>query len=341
MSMDDRRVSHWVRQVARGAVYAGFLFIALLTLSLAVAEGGTTPASAEVSESSQETKPDAEPAEGPLRRRLESRLGSTPEERARLAEEQKRLSTAAKGFGTDPTAIVGFYQLAYGHNTYTNNLTIESAVAIIRLPVTPNFVFQVNMPYLWTDLNQPRGSTMNGTTDLNIRTGGRVFSTRDVTLFIGGDVFFPTASEQRLGTGKYTIGPGALLAAPMPRARSIIYLVAFDYNSVGGDPSRPDIHFTQVQSAINTIWSKNWWTLATMTWDVNWNQEQRTSMELSGQVGYRFDNHWAVFAGPSAGVMGRETLLGNDWGVQAGVRWVFQTPLFSEKLVEELPIQGR
>jgi hypothetical protein len=25
--------------------------------------------------------------------------------------------------------------------------------------------------------------------------------------------------------------------------------------------------------------------------------------------------------------------------VQAGVRWVFQTPLFAEKLVEELPIQ--
>jgi len=280
-----------------------------------------------------------EPAEGPLRRRLEERLGSTPEERASLAEERKRLSAAAKRFGTDPTAIVGFYQLAYGHNTFTNNLTIESAVATIRLPVTPNFVFQVNMPYLWTDLNQPKGSTMNGTSDLNIRTGGRVFANRDVALFIGGDVFFPTASEQRLGTGKYTVGPGAVLAAPLPRASSLLILTAFDYNSVGGDPSRANIHFTQVQLGVNTVWSKNWWTLATMTWDVNWNQEQRTSMELVGQVGYRFDNHWALFAGPSAGVMGRETLLGNDWGVQAGVRWIFNTPLIPERLFEKLPME--
>ena len=265
-------------------------------------------------------------------------MGSTPEERARLAEERKRLSADAKRFGTDPTAIVGFYQLSYGHNAFTNNLTIESAVATIRLPVTPNFVFQVNMPYVWTDLNQPRGSTMNGTSDMNVRAGGRIFSNQDVSLFIGTDAFFPTASEQRLGTGKYTLGPGALLAAPMPRVRSIMYLVAFDYNSVGGDPSRPNIHFTQVQSTINTIWSKNWWTLAVMTWDVNWNHEQRTSMELAGQVGYRFDNHWAVFAGPSAGVMGRETILGQDWGVQAGVRWIYTTPLIPERLFEKLPM---
>ena len=69
-----------------------------------------------------------------------------------------------------------------------------------------------------------------------------------------------------------------------------------------------------------------------MTWDVNWNHERRTSMELQGQVGYRFDNHWAVFAGPSAGVMGRDTALGQDWAVQAGVRWLFKTPLLPEQL---------
>lgn len=74
-----------------------------------------------------------------------------------------------------------------------------------------------------------------------------------------------------------------------------------------------------------------------MTWDVNWNHERRTSMELQGQVGYRFDNHWAVFAGPSAGVMGRDTALGQDWAVQAGVRGLFKTPLLPEQLFKSLP----
>ena len=180
---------------------------------------------------------------------------------------------------------------------------------------------------------------MNGTSDMSVRIGGRLFANEDVALFVGSDVFFPTASEQRLGSGKYTLGPGIGLAAPLPRARSLFFLLAQDYNSVGGDPSRPKIHFTQVQPTINTIWSQHVWTLAGFTWDVNWNHEQRTSMELSGQVGYRFDNHWAVFVGSSAGVMGRETVLGQDWGVQGGVRWIFKTPLIPERLFESLPMQ--
>jgi len=307
--------------------------VGLGTGSLAIAaEKSAGRAEKQAAESPEQQQ---ESAEGPLRRRL---LGATPEERARLDEERKRLSEAAARFGTDPTAIVGYYQLAYGLNTFTNNLRIDSTVATIRLPITPNFLLQVSMPYVWSDPNQPRGSTMNGAGDMSIRAGGRIYANEDVALFIGTDSLFPTASEQQLGSGKYTLGPGAALAAPLPRLRSIFFLLASDYNSVGGDPSRRNIHFTQVQSFINTIWSNHWWTLATMTWDVNWNHEQRTSMVLSGQVGYRFDNHWALFAGPSAGVMGRDTALGLDWGVQAGVRWIFNTPLIPEQFFERLPL---
>ena len=313
-----------------------FCAAGLCTGSLSIAaEKSSGPANEPVVESPEKQQ---EPAEGPLRRRLESRLGSTPEERARLDEERKRLSSAAKRFGTDPTAIVGYHQLAYGHNTFTNNLRLDNATATIRVPITPNLLFQVNMPYSWADLNQPRGFTTNGTSDMTIRTGGRIFANEDVALLVGTDARFPTASEKQLGLGKYTLGPGAGMAVPLPRVRSLFFLQASDNFSIGGDPSRPDIHFTNVQSFVNTIWSNNWWTLAGMNWDLNWNQGRRTAMELSGQVGYRFDNHWAVFAGPSAGVMGRDTILGQDWGVQAGVRWIFNTPLIPERMIESLPV---
>ena len=45
---------------------------------------------------------------GPLQSLLQ---GATPEEHARLEEERKRISAAARAFGTDPTAINGYYQL--------------------------------------------------------------------------------------------------------------------------------------------------------------------------------------------------------------------------------------
>lgn len=172
---------------------------------------------------------------------------------------------------------------------------------------------------------------------MTMRTGGRIYSSENAALFIGADASSPTASEQRLGTGKYTIGPGAGLAAPLPRMRSLFLLVAVDYSSIGGDPSRADRHFTQVQSTVNTIWSDRWWSLAVMTWNIDWNNDRRTAMNLLGEGGYRFDNHWNLFAGPGVGVVRRDTPFGLDWTVQAGVRWVFQTPIFSEQIFESFP----
>jgi len=344
--MDDRRILHWEYQAARRGANAGFLFIALVTLSLAVAEGDTTPAAAAASESSEETKPDAESKEG-KRRPLQTLLqGATPEEHERLQAERTRLSATAKSFGTDPTAIVGWYQLNYGHSTRTadrvRNLRIDSATADVRVPITPNFLVRASIPYLWANLDQqPGGFTTNGASDMNLRFGGRLYASEDVALFIGTDVVFPTGSNDRLSTGKYTLGPGGAVAVPLPRARSLFFTVISDFSSVGGDPSRRDIHFTRVQSAFNTIWSERWWSQAIMTWDVDWTNKGMTAMNLLGEVGHRFDKHWNVFAGPGVGVVGKESPFGLDWTVQAGVRWVFQTPLFSEKLVEELPIEGR
>ena len=71
----------------------------------------------------------SEPTQGE-RGLMPSLLGATPEEQSRLTEERKRLSTIAAANGTDPTAIVGFRQLAYGRTTFTNNLRLDTATAI-------------------------------------------------------------------------------------------------------------------------------------------------------------------------------------------------------------------
>jgi hypothetical protein len=296
-----------------------------------------TPAAAATSESGGDTKPEAESKEGergPLRSLLQ---GATPEEHARLEEERKRISAAAKAFGTDPTAINGYYQLNYGNSSFTNNLRTNTMAAEVRLPITPNWLLRVTVPYVWADLDQPRGFTTNGASDTLIRTGGRLYASPNVALFVGADFTFPTGSNDRLSTGKYTVGPGVSVAVPLARLRSLFITLIQDFNSVGGDPSRRDIHFMQVQSAVNTIWTERWWTTASMTWDMDWNNNRKTTMNLLGEVGHRFDDHWNVYAGPGVGVVGRDTFLGLDWTVQAGVRWVFQTPIFSEQIFESFP----
>lgn len=322
----------------------GRILIALCILS-AVGFGGSSISIAVEQSSGRAEEPverppekQPEPPRGPLRR-LESRvLGATPEERERLEEERKRLSAEAKAFGTDPTAINGYYELTYGHSSFTNNLRLDTATAEARLPITPNWLVRVTMPYVWADLNQPRGFTTNGTSDLLVRTGGRLYASPNVALFVGTDVLFPTGSNDRLSTGKYILGPAVAVAVPLARLRSLFFTLVQDQKSVGGDPSRANLHFAQVQSSVNTIWSHRWYTTVSMLWAMDWEHNRKTTMNLQGEIGHRIDKHWTVFAGPGMGVLGKDTVLGLDWTVQAGVRWVFMTPLISERLVESLPV---
>ncbi|HXX75792.1 MAG TPA: hypothetical protein VEI50_11725 [Nitrospiraceae bacterium] len=284
-------------------------------------------------------EPPEEPPPPEDRRLFSGLQGATPEERARLTAERKRLSEAASAFGTDPTAIIGYYQLTYGHSQFTLGQRLDTATAVIRLPVTPNFGVQATVPYVWAD-QQRQGFPTNGLSDTVVRVGGRVYASEYVAVFLGTDVLFPTASPDRLGTGKYTLGPGGVLAAPLARVRSMFYLLVQDYSSVGGDPSRTDLHFLQVQGTINTIWSDHWWTSVQGTWNNDWNTHRPTASNVVGQIGYRFDNHWNVFAGPGVGITGDNTPLGLDWTVQAGIRWVFRTPLIPERLFKGLPKEG-
>ena len=340
LSRDRRPFQPVMSILEAGSVGLLVVLSLLLPVEVAATEAGPiTKAQAQDDPGTEPAKEPPEPSKGPLRQRLEERLyGATPEERAQLSEERKRISEAAAAFGTDPTAIIGYYQAGYAKYAFTNGARLDTATAVIRLPVTPNFLFQVTMPYWWADPNQPKGSTVNGTSDMTVRIGSRLYSSENIALLIGGDASFPTSSsEKQLGTGKYTVGPGGAVAVPMPRLQSLWITLVQDFNSVGGDPSRNNIHFMQVQSAINTIWSEHWWTQAIMTWDMDWNNNRKTTMNLLWEVGHRFDNHWNVFAGPGIGVVGRDTFLGLDWTMQAGVRWVFRTPLIPERVFKSLP----
>jgi hypothetical protein len=331
--MNDRSLAR------RKSPSVGYVLVVLLLMwlcgAVSAAERSDGKAAAEqtdrgtVADSTEQPPSQEEGRRSPLKSLLQ---GATPEEQARLAEERKHLSEAGAATGSDPTAIIGYYQLGYAHNVLTNGVKLNIATAVIRLPLTPNLLLQMTLPYLWADL-PPVGDHMNGLGDMTMRVGGRLYASEFAALFIGGDVSFPTAGERQLGTGKYTLGPGAALAVPLPRLRSMFYLLVQNFNSLGGDSGRPDVRFLQFQSGVNTILSERWWTLVTGTWATNWENHHKTSLNLVGQVGYQVNKHWGLFAGGGGGVVDKDAFLSLDWTVQAGVRWIFRTPLIPETLL--------
>ena len=285
-------------------------------------------------ESGSEAEAQSPPTSDQAQRKQAASADSAREgTKRRLDEERRRLSEEAATTGNDPTAIVGYYQASYGHSQYTGGLSTNFAQAQVRLPLTPNWFVQFTLPYLWADLNRDAASfSANGTGNMTVRTGGRIYRDEYVQLAVGLDATFPTASDSRLGSSQYTLGPGVAAAVPLPRVQSLAYLVVSDYNSVGGDPKLAEIHFMQIEPRLNTYWTEHWWTLLDGRWLMDWNNRRKTTLNLIGVLGYRFDEHWNVFAGAAGGLVGQDTFLGLDWGVQLGVRWVFDAPLIPEKL---------
>ena len=75
-------------------------------------------------------------------------------------------------------------------------------------------------------------------------------------------------------------------------------------------------------------------------WAMDWANNRKTVLNLQGEIGHRLDDHWRLFIQPGVGLAGKDTPLGLDWTVQAGVRWMFSGSLLAKPLLDALPIHG-
>jgi len=130
----------------------------------------------------------------------------------------------------------------------------------VDIPFRGNWLLQVNTPFhRWLDLNRPGMSSTQGLGNLSAVLGWRAYNTPEYAFLIGAASSFPTASEDTLGSGKYTVGPFIATGRFLPQWESFLFGVFQHQVSAGGDPSRADISFTSASVQINTIWPERWW----------------------------------------------------------------------------------
>jgi hypothetical protein len=242
-----------------------------------------------------------------------------------VAEEQAeatRLSAMAARMGTDPTAIIGRVQTLYRYDALEGGKRTNNLVARLDVPYHGNFIFRADLPYVWSNPNQPGTSNQNGVSDLFVRTGARVYSVPGDAIFAGMDFTFPTA-EGNLGGGKYTVGPAVATAHVFPAWRSLFFTLLQHQISVGGDPSRPAISTSNIQAWFNTIWTDHWWTRVEAVTQVDWERKATNSMTLEFEGGYRFTKDWGVWVRPGVGLWGRNIPGAYEWNVEVGIRRMF------------------
>jgi hypothetical protein len=269
----------------------------------------------------------AEPPPEPGRPRLLTPMPATPESR-------RELQALAAENGTDPTAVVGFYQLQYEHDSFSNGRRDNLVAATVSLAITPSWALRATLPYVWDQPNQPGTSNAKGVSDLTIRMGWRIYHSSYLALALGADALFPTASKDQLGLGKYDLGPGILVAVPAPRLRSMLSVQAQSFFTLVNNGDRPNTRWARMSTTFNTLWSERWWSLLELDLFHDWEQHDRTSGALQGEVGHRLGGHWRLFVRPGVGLWGKEFRGGYSWNLQAGVRWMIPGSIFSKALFE-------
>jgi hypothetical protein len=240
--------------------------------------------------------------------------------------EAERLRKMAAKYGTDPTAIVGRVQLSSQYSNLPHGARLSDTVARVDLPVRGNWLLRVDTPFhRWLDPNRPGMSSAQGLGNLSAILGWRAYNTPEYAFLIGAASSFPTASEDTLGSGKYTVGPIIATGRFLPHWESFLFGVFQHSVSAGGNPARADISFTSASVQINTIWAERWWSTVQGGWQVNWEQKAKSSMTLEVEGGLNVAGRWGVYMRPGVGIWGNDVIGAYDWNVEVGTRYMFKS----------------
>lgn len=291
-------------------------------------------AGAELSHAADEAE-----AVGPQVQEADSGVQSTDEEgsRARAIDEIRRkmkrtLAVLSAENGTDPTAIIGQLSPRTRYQEREHDQRVQE-IARLSLPLAPDWILRLDMPFTYLDPKSSNEKSVAGTGDLRARLGWRVLNTVDGSLFFGSEFYFPTASHDQLGSGRFEVGPAVVGSLNLADLKSNAYLWVEYLTSVTGDlrdgssggTSAVDRSTSEsrVRLRFNTLWSKEWWSFVEPRFFIDWTQNAKTGMVLLFEGGRRLDEHWRVYLRPEVGLWGRNLPGAFDYGVEAGVRYMF------------------
>ena len=60
-------------------------------------------------------------------------------------------------------------------------------------------------------------------------------------------------------------------------------------------------------------------------WQVNWEQEAKSSMSLESEFGRNVVGSWGMYLRPGVGIWGNTVAGAYDWNVEVGTRYMFKS----------------
>ena len=186
--------------------------------------------------------------------------------------------------GEDFTRPLGRVDLRWTYENEVDNKEYDEVTLRIEQPFTLPEQWTINtrfdLPGIYKNLPSPGQETW-GLGDVDFQTG--LIRQLNERYAVGGGVraFFPTATEDRFGTGKYRLLVGGGLRAFLPEISSGSFIapqLQYDFN-IAGEASRPGISVLRILP----------------TFQVGLPQDQFLSFLSSGDIRYDFNSKkWFV-----------------------------------------------
>jgi hypothetical protein len=152
------------------------------------------------------------------------------------------------------------------HERLQNVLNVQPVVPLSLGPL--NLINRTIIPVIWQpDITETSGGTF-GLGDILYQGFLTPARSLPVSVGVGPAVSFPSATNDVLGTGKWSLGP-ALIVLGMPGAW-VIGAVAVNIWSVGGDSDRPDVNAFTLQYFINWNLCQGWYLTSSPIITANW-----------------------------------------------------------------------
>jgi hypothetical protein len=94
-------------------------------------------------------------------------------------------------------------------------------------------------------------------------------------LAYGSGLFLPTATDDSLGRGKFTVSPTIAPVWFFPR-KGLAFVKIQDNVSFAGDSDRPDVHYLLVTPTLLWRLSARWWTVVDFESNTDWERDAAT-----------------------------------------------------------------